>query len=200
MRAYFAAIKSGTRQSLESWRDLANLLLRVTVADSAEHIRLSWPAGGKRIAAQFGRKDEPPTLLRNGKYLRVLQSLSIEPSDEHGPRLKVLASVYQYAADATESNWLFRYDYVRVPPNKYPGAHLQICKAAPPDLPCLPAKPVERIHFPTGRVSLEAVLRLLIEDFGIEAATPEHYWRGVLRASEDEFYKIAHPPSPGPAH
>jgi hypothetical protein len=57
---------------------------------------------------------------------------------------------------------------------------------------------LERVHFPTGRISIEAVIRLLIEQFGLEARTRPETWRPVLAASEEEFLKIAHRDISGP--
>jgi hypothetical protein len=57
---------------------------------------------------------------------------------------------------------------------------------------------LERVHFPTQRASFEAVLRLLIEQFNIEAAAPPGIWRPVLAEAESLFAEIAHKPLSGP--
>jgi len=196
VRSLFDGLKRGDAASLKCWCELANVLLHATVADDTEFVTLSWMSGRDKIAAMLMGYGDRPIRLRNGNYLRVWQSLFVENTSD-GPRLKVLASVYQYARDEAQRDWLFRYDYARIPPNHYPGAHLQV-RGTPPAADWLTGNSLDRIHFPTHRVSLEAVPRLLIEDFGVPAAKPEPYWRAVLATSEDEFRKIAHPPSPGP--
>jgi hypothetical protein len=54
-----------------------------------------------------------------------------------------------------------------------------------------PGSPLERVHFPTRRISLEAVIRLLVGHFGVpsnEAAI----WRPVLAHSEEELLDTAY--------
>jgi hypothetical protein len=52
-----------------------------------------------------------------------------------------------------------------VPSEPHPASHLQIRANLTEDC-CLPAgTPLERIHFPTGRTTIEAVIRLLAEPF-----------------------------------
>ena len=52
----------------------------------------------------------------------------------------------------------------------------------------------ERVHYPTGRVALEAVIRLLIEQYSVVPLQPAHIWRPLLHASETAFQEIAHKP------
>ena len=54
--------------------------------------------------------------------------------------------------------------------------------------------PLARVHFPTMRVSLEAIIRLLVEDFRVPCEAPADVWRPVLAASEAAFLAIAHRP------
>jgi hypothetical protein len=58
--------------------------------------------------------------------------------------------------------------------------------------------PLERIHFPTQRLSLEAVIRLLVDQFGVPTAEPANVWRPVLAVSEAAFLGIAHRSLSGP--
>jgi hypothetical protein len=200
VREHSEGLKTGDRAALHHWRDLANLLLHVTVADASANLRLTLPndklaEDHRAVLHGFG---ERALLLRDGRFLRVFQVLSIEATDQ-GPRVKVQSSSYQYQTDKAGTDWLFRFDYERNPRNQYPGAHLQI-NAEPCAAGWLPSKKrLGRVHFPTRRTSLEAVLRLLIEDFGVRASRRENVWRAVLAASEGAFHEIAHPPSPGPS-
>lgn len=103
-----------------------------------------------------------------------------------GSRLKVKTSSFQYQLDPEGEKWVFRYDYLREPPEPHPAAHLQIrgglIEACLPD-----ARALERVHFPTHRVSLEAVIRLLVEEFAVPTSEPRHVWRPVLAESESAF-------------
>lgn len=200
VRSLSAGLRSGDGAALRCWRQLANTLLHATVAGATEGVRLDFLAGrsGTRTQAKLTAHNGRAVKLLDGRFLRVWQTLKIVETDD-GPRVKVLQSSYQYQRDRVGDDWLFRYDYERYPKNHYPGAHLQV-RAEPRDSDWLPPKsPLERIHFPTDRVSLEAVLRLLVEDFGVPPARPQAEWRAVLAESERMFREIRHPPSPGPS-
>jgi len=110
--------------------------------------------------------------------------------------------------DPNTKNWIFRYDYIRDPtahykdslPYPYPQAHLQINAALSIGDVRLPKGSLEHIHFPTRRMPLEGVIRLLAEEqqFGVPAADPPEIWRPLLSAAESEFLAIAHDAPLGP--
>jgi hypothetical protein len=62
------------------------------------------------------------------------------------------------------------------------------------------AADLKDIHFATGRVSLEAVIRTLVEQFHIPTRTEKAFWRPILAVSEEDFLKVAHQPLSGPGH
>ena len=74
----------------------------------------------------------------------------------------------------------------------YPACHLQLRGTL------IETGDVERVHFPTHRVSLEAVVRLLIEEFNVPTRTPAEFWRPLLAESEAIFLDIAHQSLSGP--
>ena len=128
-------------------------------------------------------------------------NLSLEPIEatETQPKLRVHSASYQYQLDLEGERWVFRYDYVRVPNDQHPASHLQI-RANLAEDGCLPAgKPLNRIHFPTGRTTIEAVIRLLAEQFHVPCNKPPEFWRPLLTETEREFERIAHRPLSGPA-
>jgi hypothetical protein len=106
-------------------------------------------------------------------------------------------SSFQYQLDRDGEQWVFRYDYVREPPAPHPAMHFQLrgtlAEACLPD-----GCPLERIHFPTQRISLEAVIRLLIEQFGTPPRQPLEIWRPLLAQTEADFLAIAHRALSGP--
>ncbi|MGH7356425.1 MAG: hypothetical protein ACRELS_17845 [Candidatus Rokuibacteriota bacterium] len=135
--------------------------------------------------------------LNDGRYLRVSIVLYREPH-EGRHRLKVEQASFQYQIDDAGNRWIFRYDYRREPGDQHPATHLQVRGALHEDIE--PYKGVlERIHFPTGRVSIEAIIRLLIEQFAVPANRAPEVWRPVLAESEALFEEIAHRPLSGPA-
>ena len=126
-----------------------------------------------------------------GCYLRLSITLYVAPTSE-GRRLKVAESSFQYQTDRDGKNWVFRYDYLRNPPHEYPGAHLQIRGDLSERV--LSQGALEKIHFPTWRISLESVIRLLADQFHVPCNTPRELWRPVLAESERAFAEIAHKP------
>lgn len=123
----------------------------------------------------------------------------LDVDDERGPLLKVSESSFQYQEDEAGNDWIVRYDYLREPgPDPHPTAHLQIRGQLHADV-LSDDKPLDRVHFPTGRVALEGVLRLLAEQFDVPTAEQPEVWRGVLSESERAFQRIAHRPQSGPA-
>ena len=102
--------------------------------------------------------------------------------------MKVMNSAYQYQLDRDSTNWIFRYDYLRKPPRLEPAAHLQINGSL------ADGAPLERVRFPTGRVTLESVIRLLADQFGVACNERDKLWRPALDLSETLFLEIAHQP------
>lgn len=141
-------------------------------------------------------RDDDTVVLRDGLFLRVFIVLFREPHNG-GHRMKVEQAAYQYQLDPEGTRWVFRYDYRRDPRDQHPATHLQVRGRL--EEPVGPYRGMlERTHFLTGRVSIEAVIRLLIEQFGVPPAAPET-WRRVLAESERSFEDIAHRPLSGPA-
>ncbi|MEI6449137.1 MAG: hypothetical protein WCP98_04205 [Actinomycetes bacterium] len=51
---------------------------------------------------------------------------------------------------------------------------------------------LDRVHFPCGRPTVESVIRLLIDDFGVPSDAPEEIWRPPLAETERDFLNVAH--------
>jgi hypothetical protein len=185
---------------MEAFRELTAVLLNLTVLDPSSHVRLSY-LEGRHDRAVLGGPQGPtdPLLLTDGRYLRVSISVFIDHDDERGPFLKVRESSLQYQADREGRDWVFRYDYLREPgPDPHPTAHLQVNADLRTVEVLPPGAPLARVHFPTGRISIEAVIRLLIEQFGVQAREPTEVWREVLAETEQAFLG-AHTPRSGPS-
>jgi hypothetical protein len=58
---------------------------------------------------------------------------------------------------------------------------------------------LEHVHFPTGRPTLEGVIRCLIVQFGVPSHTEPEVWRPVLAESERRFLTTARQPISGPS-
>jgi hypothetical protein len=151
------------------------------------------------MVLQAGHEPAGALPLNDGRFLRLHVTLSLEDTPE-GRRLKVLKSSFQYQVDQQGERWIVRYDYLREPgPDPHPQAHVQIrgalLEAGVPARRGL----LEHVHFPTGRVSVEAVIRLLADQFSVPCNEQPEVWRPVLAESERLFQEIAHRPLSGPA-
>jgi hypothetical protein len=132
-----------------------------------------------------------PMRLRDGRFLGVRMGLALYGRKE-GDRLKVDKSVFQYQSDAEGQNWIFRYEYARQPIGPYPPCHLHVRGELSEN--CLASgQLLERIQFPVTRVSLEAVIRLLVDQFHIPAFSRRQELRKLLTQTEREFLEIGHP-------
>jgi hypothetical protein len=194
VRDLTARYMRGDNRSFEAFRELADLLLRTTVMKPHGGLRLvSVPGASGRVLTGFGAAPIEPVPLNDGRFLRLAVGLSIFATDD-GPRLKVVESSYQYQVGSEKNEWLCRYDYLGEPRDEHPQAHMQVNAKL--------IAPVEHdlhnIHFPTGRVPLEAVIRMLAEQFNVPTVEPRDRWRPILAASERAFQEIAHRPLSGP--
>lgn len=156
------------------------------------------PDPNRATLGGLGNQGRDPVALQDGRYLRVMVACYLDADDERGPLLKVAESSFQYQADEAGDDWIVRYDYLREPgEDPHPTAHLQIRGQLHADV-LSEDRPLDRVHFPTGRVPLEGVLRLLVEQFRVPTGEPPEVWRGVLAESEQAFQRVAHQPPFGP--
>lgn len=177
------------------------LLSNTVLADGHPGPALYYARGTRERADMGGLgRAITPLPLRNDRWLRIAISLFVDDA-EHGRRLKSSTSSFQYQArpEPDTPDWIFRYDYLRDPRDRYPAAHLQVNGQLRVDGVLPDIKPLSRVHFPTDRVPLEAVLRLLGEDFEVPCAQPPQVWRPMLAEAEKVFREIAHRPPFGPA-
>ena len=184
--------------SFLAFRDLIQLLLGNTILPTGASARLS--KGPRKDAYVVGGNGGPTDSLplMDGRFLRLTMRLFLTATND-GQRVKVESSSFQYQTDKTGDRWIFRYDYVRSAPDQHPSAHAHIRGSLAE--PCLAAKQaLEDVHFPTQRVSLESVIRLLIEQFNVPSTYPTEVWRPLLAESEALFLAIAHQSLSGPDH
>lgn len=189
---------TGGPDSFDAFRDLASQLLNITVLKPGAVVR-QLASGARPGEMLLGGVPEPtdPLPLTDGRFLRLTISLFRERV-EGGYRLKVRKSAFQYQEHRDDkASWIFRYDYLRNPPEREPGAHLQIngslARAVLPD-----GKPLGRVRFPTMRVSLEAIIRPLVEEFGVPCNESESVWGPALESTESVFFDIQHLPVRSP--
>jgi hypothetical protein len=189
----------GGERSPFAFCELCNLLLHATILPR-HRPGLRLYEGDRRYTYLLGGQPEhqAPLLLTDGRYLHLVMTLFIEKTRD-GARLKVDDSAYQYQIDQAGERWIFRYDYERRPPTPHPATHFHIRGNLSES--CLPpGVSLEKIHFPAIRISLEAVIRLLIEQFKVPMNERNRDWRAMLAESEEAFMRIAHRPLSGPSY
>lgn len=181
-RVLTAGFLAGGPRSFDAFRDLIQLLLGMTVLADGQFVRLSG-RGGRRgddvrvLAGTAGPTD--PLLLRDGRWLRLGITLIL---DRVGGAVSVAKSSFQYQADRDGDRPIFRYDFLRAPRSAEPAAHLNVYGELSVEGILPSTRPLSRVHFPTRRVSIEAGVRLLVDDFGVPTARAD--WRPILSASE----------------
>jgi hypothetical protein len=185
----------GDHKSLRAFRDLIQLLLSTTVMDDSYYVRLFEGTSDGTFLLSGPKHPLDPLGLNDGRRLRLTIALLLEPH-ENDRRLRVFESSFQYQTRLGEE--IFRYDYLRNPKTDHPACHLQVHgrlneKSVPK------AGHLQKVHFPTGRIPLEAVIRLLAEEFQVHCNAPKQMWRPVLAESERLFSEIAHRPLSGPS-
>lgn len=161
--------------------------------DKGAALQLSMGPNLKSATLEARGRQRGPVKLCNRAFLPVWMSLFLETTDE-GERLKVKEASFQYQLDLEGKQWVWRYDYVRESSGRHPAGHLQV-NAVPVEKVSLPRKVLANAHFPTGRVSLEAMIRLLIDGFGVRPNQDREVWEPVLLESEGLFLEVAHIPT-----
>lgn len=95
---------------------------------------------------------------------------------------------YRCSADVDGDDWIFRYEYERAMAEsggyQYPIAHLHV-NAQPQHY--RGAKPFPDLHLPTGRLSLEAIIRHLIVEHDVPTVEDRDRALAFLRDQEKEF-------------
>ena len=123
-----------------------------------------------------------PVLLAGPGRLKLLVRMRyriVEAEGERGP-WKVSTAGYIYELYSEEGNRVLGYHWhPQGPGKKHTHLHLG------PDVSTRHLN--KRIHLPTGRIALEELLRVVIEDMGVEPMRAD--WDPALRATQDRFVK-----------
>lgn len=158
-------IRGGGPDALSAFRELTHLLLNLTILAAGSTLKLIRLTTDATKAVLGGRTPRDPLRLNDGRFLRLSAKLYLDRSSTPN-FLKVEETSYQYQLDQDGERWIFRYDYLRNPPGAIPAAHFQI-NGELAEAAVIAGTQLKRLHFPTGRVSLEAVIRLLAEQFQV---------------------------------
>jgi len=195
IRQLSEACKAGDSRSPESFRDLVSQLLNLTVMKNPQGAVRLFTSDAQPKRFVLGGRNGPvdPIPLNDRRYLRLAMTLELVDTPE-GSRLKVFESSLQYQLDREGKKWIFRYDYLRHTAGQHPPAHFQIRAKLTEGSVIRGSQTLERIHFPTSRVPLEAIINLLATDFRVRCNESPEVWRPALAESERRFFQIAHIP------
>lgn len=135
--------------------------------------------------------------LNNGKPVRldgtpillfVAQRVRIVATDDpdRGP-FKVTTTEYAYRLLAIDEPEIVAFHWTpeTTNPREVAYPHLHVGPAITRADSAIAAKRAHKLHIPTGRVSIEAVIRFAIDELGAEPATTR--WRSVLDDSHSAF-------------
>lgn len=128
-----------------------------------------------------------PVDLRGDHRLRfsALQNFVIIKTDypQSGP-YNVRTTEYVYQIATRDQDELLAYHWTPEAPidfRLYPHFHIGLVSIAKD----APIPHFHKLHLPTGRVSLEGVIRLLIDDLGVQPR--RQYWRAILDSTEETY-------------
>jgi hypothetical protein len=123
-----------------------------------------------------------PIDLAGGRRLRLASQFDyrIEKAEgERGP-WKVTTEAYQHALEDEDGREIIAYQWHPERGSAYNFPHLHIGTGIGASL-----GEIHKYHFPTGRVSLEDVLRLAIKEFGAQPARAD--WEDILEESKATY-------------
>lgn len=131
--------------------------------------------------------------LNGGPYAFVVQPFKLPGSDlyfaasmnytiveaegERGP-YKVKTTAYQYVFTDEDENELLAYQWHPDSTVRFPHIHIGSSSK-------IAQKTANKIHLPTGRIALEQVLRLAVEEFGVKPLKDK--WGAVLKETQGRF-------------
>lgn len=164
-------------------------LISKTVTEQPPVIPL--PTGSQRIQLSF-RENQPvaaPIAARYGRlYFYLAQLLEAVHEEDGQHRLRTLQYWYRLQTEVSpQTQATIRWEYVRAAPrNGYERHHVQVPATVP--LSSEHSLDLNKIHMPTGWVTIESIIRFLIVDLGFNPPCGDE-WPNILEKSEQYFYE-----------
>ena len=181
---------SNPAKIIKEFRQSIANLLNSTVTDAPvsqfimEKSPIRW---GARISLGGKTGDPRAAPLKQAPWhLALSQTIAVVRDRRHNWSLRTLQYNYRIQGGPDlRSDWYFRFEYKsrEVLNALHPRHHLHI----PISLDCGTKRvDLSRVHIPTGRVTLEEIIRFLIQELGVKAKVKD--WDSALRISEEEFW------------
>lgn len=125
-----------------------------------------------------GQKKDKFQLPGGDLYLSVLMNYTIvEASGARGP-YKVKSTAYFYSLEEDGGKEIITYQWHPNVGCRFPHLHLGSSSK-------LGAKTLNKLHLPTGRIALEQVLRLAVDELGVEPLKED--WSEILSNAQGLF-------------
>jgi hypothetical protein len=123
-------------------------------------------------------------LFTAGQNIRIIETE--DPEDPRGP-LKIETVRYFYVISTTDQTEILAFHWTpeAIDSSTRTFPHLHIGQAITTSQTALRPRTLHKAHIPTGRVSLESVIYLLITEFQVK--TLRRNWRRSLERSEQAF-------------
>lgn len=160
------------------FKEELNRLLHTTITQ-APLVSVETPAG---TLIEFRAKRSPVCVhVGKGLYLFIGQTITAVEELGKGFRVRTLAYGYRVSlGQALDSPYVIRWEYVsrELRQGLAPRHHLHI--------PCqYQGLDFGRLHTPTGWITVEEVIRFLIQELGVTPLSGN--WDEILRESEERF-------------
>lgn len=125
-----------------------------------------------------------PLRLTVGQIVRIVRT--DESDDPRGPfQMRTVQYLYAFSTPQGQEILSFHWTPEAIGANVVTTPHLHIGSVIAVGQTALRPGDLHKAHIPTGSVSVEAVVRLAIAEFGVEPLRPN--WEEVLQGTEDAF-------------
>jgi len=184
---------SNPAKIIKEFRQYIANLLNSTVTDApvSEAILEKSPIQWRARISLGGKTGEPRAIpLKPAPWhLALSQHIAAVRDRKRNWSLRTLQYSYRIQGGPDlRSDWYFRFEYKsrEVLSALHPRSHLHL----PVSLDCGTRRmDLSRVHIPTGQVTLEEIIRFLIQELGVKAKVKD--WDSALRISEEEFWTWA---------
>lgn len=124
---------------------------------------------------------DPLIALTVGQNFRIIRA-----EGDRGP-YRVTTVSYFYSLETADHREIINFQWTPESPRGMTFPHLHIGSAVTRHASLIRPRDLHKAHIPTGRVSLESVIRLAIDEFGVEPKKPA--WSDILSTSEAAFMR-----------
>lgn len=178
---------SGEGEAIEAHRHAMQRNLSCVTRDVLIYRSLSpsarKPSSGRLYRLELG--GTPPANIGGTVPLglNLLQLCGAVHQEEQGLGWAIQVRSYLYTVEQREGDEIIAYHWHPFGASELDFPHFHVGRAITGAAVRFADRHVHQIHFPTGHVPLASIIRLLIEEFGVQPL--REGWRDVLRQADD---------------